>query len=219
VASLKLKRANESTDREAGRSRPLPGFPGRTRLLTSVALMACAAALVAISDSRVAWTAAGLLAAFAFMRVVLLASEQGRPADRMTELQRHVSRCRRYEEPASLLVVVVPPEAANSDDALLSTFRICDSAAVIRRGGSTQLCALFDEVRADRSGIERRIDRVFGAAAARGWAAFPSDGVTLETLLEAAYERIRSSELDDGTRVGARDYASDGYITEKLVNA
>jgi len=98
--------------------------------------------------------------------------------------QRDIMRCRRREETASVLVARLSRDGRLAPGDLVACFRLTDSVAAGRRGGSIELVAVFDDHRLERDGLERRL-----LAAARGarveleWLRFPEDGVTLEALV------------------------------------
>jgi hypothetical protein len=100
------------------------------------------------------------------------------------DLQRDIMRCRRREETASVLVARLSRDARLGPGEIVACFRLTDSVAASRRGGSIELVAVFDDHGLEREGLERRL-----LAAARGarveleWLRFPDDGVTLETLV------------------------------------
>ena len=112
------------------------------------------------------------------------------------ELERHVMRCRRREEPAALLLARVPARSRTMSHRLACCYRLTDSVAVARIGRHCELVALFDDDGIDRGVLERRLQAAAGVEPAVAWARFPDDGVTLEALLLVARVRLRGT-LDE----------------------
>jgi hypothetical protein len=106
---------------------------------------------------------------------------------RLDALERHLMRCRRREEPASVLVARLDRRSRPAEGDVLACFRLTDSVAVRRIGQRLELLGVFDDDRLDRSGVERRLRATASRAGVElAWARFPEDGVTLEVLLDAA---------------------------------
>ena len=103
------------------------------------------------------------------------------------ELERHIMRCRRREEPASLLVVRLPARVRIAPERVRDCFRLTDSVSVARIRDGYEIVGVFDEDRLEREGLERRLRAMLDwIDAGIGWVRFPDDGVTLEVLLERA---------------------------------
>ncbi len=101
------------------------------------------------------------------------------------DLQRHLAWCRRREEPAHLLVA--PLEGIDEQEVrnLIESFRITDSVTLGRNAGGSELFAFLDAHGFVREGLEARLAERFSGRSF-GWATFPKDGVTLQTLLDHA---------------------------------
>jgi hypothetical protein len=112
------------------------------------------------------------------------------------ELERHVMRCRRKEEPALLMLAHVPGRGPATGHRLAHCFRATDSVTLVRVGRRYELTALFDDDGFDRVVLERRLRSAAGTEPAVAWARFPDDGVTLGALLLAA--RTELSRLSGG---------------------
>ena len=120
------------------------------------------------------------------MRLVLSLEVAVRSArDELHDLERHVMRCRRREEAASVLVARVNRRPGLSQAELLAWCRLTDSVAVKRVRGAFELIGVFDDEALDRTGVERRLSSTARADVHLAWARFPDDGVTLEALLAA----------------------------------
>jgi len=103
------------------------------------------------------------------------------------ELERHIMRCRRRQEPAAVLVLRVVASGRIGPERLRACFRLTDSVAITRTRYGYELTGVFDEDCLDRDALEWRLRAALdGMATCVSWARFPDDGVTLETLLEDA---------------------------------
>ena len=80
---------------------------------------------------------------------------------------------------------------------LLESFRITDSVTLGRSTGGTELYALLDAHGFMREGLERRLVETF-AGRNFGWATFPGDGVTLQTLIEHSRGSMREAQEQAG---------------------
>ena len=96
-------------------------------------------------------------------------------------------RCRRRQEPASVLVARFVAPGRIASGRVLSCFRLTDSVTIARTREGWEVAGVFDQQGFDRDGLERRLLAALdGKAAGVGWARFPEDGLTLELLLEGA---------------------------------
>jgi hypothetical protein len=118
------------------------------------------------------------------------------------ELERHVMRCRRREEPALLMLARVPARNRATSQRLATCYRLTDSVAVARVGRHCEVVALFDDDGLDRATLEARLHAAAGVEPVVAWARFPDDGVTLESLLLAARMELRN--LNGGAAWPAR---------------
>jgi hypothetical protein len=109
----------------------------------------------------------------------------------LLELERHMMRCRRREEPAALMLAHVPARSRSTSHRLACCFRLTDSVAVARVGRHCELVALFDDDDLDRAALQQRLRGAADVEPAVAWARFPDDGVTLEALLLVARVRLR----------------------------
>jgi hypothetical protein len=174
--------------------------PLQVRLLTALGMLP-----IALLDSTPAW--AWIVGGGAIALASGLWPRSAHPLPEVNgDLQRHLAWCRRREEPAHLLVV--PLNAADDGDLahLLESFRITDSVTLGRGADGSELYALLDAFSFDRQGLERRLaERLNGQSL--GWASFPEDGVTLQTLIEHARTMRRAERslavVAEGTLVEA----------------
>jgi hypothetical protein len=109
------------------------------------------------------------------------------------DLQRQLMRSRRREEPAQVLLVSAPNPTASQLDRLVDAMRATDGLEVVVDGGMCELRAVLDGAEVDRDAVERRIWTAAGSLDLRfGWAAFPTDGAAVDTLLATARAAIES---------------------------
>jgi hypothetical protein len=150
-------------------------FERLSRLLTLAALVPAA-----LTDAPVAaWLLAGACVAYAVGR------SRAPVVVSMNELERHLSWCRRRDEKADVLTMRIAGKLRDPAR-LVRAFRITDSVELRRRADGYDLTAVLDHCDLDRTGIERRLGELGFEPAACGWALFPRDGFTLETLVERA---------------------------------
>jgi hypothetical protein len=105
---------------------------------------------------------------------------------------------RRSEKEADILVVELPPGALitrrngsrRSASAASSVLRVTDGVAVVRSARDYQICAVLEADARARAAVEHRLRTVCGDRVRLGWASAPDDGVTLDSLITAAADRI-----------------------------
>jgi hypothetical protein len=114
-------------------------------------------------------------------------------------------RCRRREEPASVLVARLPARVRISPERVLACFRLTDSVSIARIRDGYEIAGVFDEDGFEREGLELRLRAALDGIDARiGWMRFPDDGVTLEVLLENARAALPApAGSSSGRRAGA----------------
>jgi hypothetical protein len=175
-------------------------------------LAACGLALVLAEGRGVTAGLPWIALASLFALSLIVAAR--RPGDRLESLERHVMRCRRREEGASVLVARVSERNGLKQEALLACFRLTDSIAVRRNGRGLELAGVFDHEGLDRAGVERRLRAVAGETELQlAWSLFPDDGVTLHVLLDAA-----RAELPAPARRAARHPAEAGVRRSPLTS-
>jgi hypothetical protein len=121
------------------------------------------------------------------------------------DLERHIMRCRRREEPASVLVARIAGSHRIPPRRLLECFRLTDSVTIARTRDGWEVAAIFDEDGFDRDGLERRFRAALAATPPSvAWARFPEDGVTLDALLASARAALPAcAARASGRRAGA----------------
>lgn len=141
--------------------------------------------------------------------VALLVSARGGPVVlRSHDLQRHLDWCRRRDEKAHVLVMRFSLREVPKPVRILNSFRTTDSIALHYSGGVCELQAVLDDVGFSRAGVQRRIVEDNEGSFRFGWAAFPDDGVTLDSLIELARDQlVELPDLDVELRELAESYA------------
>jgi hypothetical protein len=164
--------------------------PLSVRLLTALAMVP-----VALLDSSPVWSWA--FGATALGLACGLFPRESETVDVNGDLQRHLAWCRRREEPAHMLVVPLNGTTDAGLSELLESFRITDSVTLGRGAGGSELYALLDAHGLVRQGLERRLAGRLGDHEL-GWATFPDDGITLQTLIEHARKTMQEGERPEG---------------------
>lgn len=165
-------------------------------LASAVGVSAAAAALLPTGGTMAVVAAAVLLCG----RV----PASGDPPDHA--LRRHLAICRRRQERALVLLA----SGAGRRQAMTADLRISDSAvAESGRHGST-LVAVVDANELAQARITERLRARHGDALRIGWAAFPDDGMTLDTLVDVAASRAAGiAPAEPPALVASRPVAGD----------
>jgi hypothetical protein len=128
---------------------------------------------------------------------VLVASGARHHPDALYPARLQLARCRRSGQPADILVVELPAStsiAARRQTRRYATaarvLRITDGVSMVPSLGGNGLCAVLESDGRARSAIEQRLRSACGDEIRLAWASSPDDGVTLETLLEVALNRL-----------------------------
>jgi hypothetical protein len=170
---------------------------------TSIALLA----LVGTGFASVAGLVVGVLepseasclAAGGALATAILTGLTKDAQDALYPARLQLARFRRSEKPADILVALPSgPRGARRGSARLarSALRVTDGAAVLSSGMGHGLCAVLEPDARARSAIEHRLRDVCGSDIRAGWATFPEDGVTLESLIAAATDRVIAGATD-----------------------
>jgi len=110
------------------------------------------------------------------------------------ELERHIMRCRRRQEPAAVLVVRIAAAGRTGPERLRACFRLTDSVAIRRTRHGFELVGVFDEDGLDRDALEWRLRAALGGiTTCFAWSRFPDDGFTLDTLVQHARSALPMS--------------------------
>jgi hypothetical protein len=104
-----------------------------------------------------------------------------------------LARFRREDKPADVLVVRLPAGRSRSRaagrgsaSAAAQVLRVTDGVAILPSLRGAGLCAVLEADPVARTAIEQRLRNVYGSDVRLGWASFPNDGVTLESLVAVA---------------------------------
>ncbi|MEA2429435.1 MAG: hypothetical protein QOF37_3063 [Thermoleophilaceae bacterium] len=148
-----------------------------------------------------AWVLSGGLVAF-------LVSARGGPVElRSHDLQRHLDWCRRRQEKAHVLVLRFSLREVPRPARVLHSFRTTDSISLHYGHGMCELRAVLDDWGFSRAGVERRINDHVDASFRFGWAQFPENGVTLDTLMETARADLAGPQVELKLAELAESYA------------
>jgi hypothetical protein len=109
------------------------------------------------------------------------------------DLGRHLAACRRRGSRADVLVARFPGLVVTGAARLAGALRLSDSVALRQNGPELELRAVVDRDGLDRERLEERLRLLCGPDLSCGWAAFPEDGLTLDTLLVHAREATPSA--------------------------
>lgn len=162
-------------------------WPGQTRALAGLAgvWVAGILALALLELSRPAIVLSLGLAGYV-LGIIVGAGRSETDESPEAQLQRHLARCRRRGEQASVLVAALA-EGAPIRREVTEALRITDSSAVRRVGRRWELHAIFDGDDVQREIVEKRVAAALNRSKpVFGWALFPADGLTLDALVETA---------------------------------
>ncbi|HEY6637806.1 MAG TPA: hypothetical protein VIZ61_09010 [Solirubrobacterales bacterium] len=133
---------------------------------------------------------------------MLVASGSRHHPDALYPARMQLARCRRSGRPADILVVVVPASTSIAGGrqtrrratAVSSVLRVTDAVSMVPSLGGNGICAVLESDGRARSAIEHRLRSAWGSEIRLAWASSPDDGVTLESLLEVALNRLPPPE-------------------------
>jgi hypothetical protein len=126
------------------------------------------------------------------LALMLLAGGSQRRPDALYPARLQLARFRRSGKSAHVLVVKLPPRGASRRcaSAVSSVLRITDGVAKVPSLGGTGLCAVLEADTHAKNAIQQRLANACGDEIRMGWASSPDDGVTLESLIAAAVDRV-----------------------------
>jgi hypothetical protein len=135
--------------------------------------------------------------AFALM---LLAGGPQHHRDALYPARLQLARFRRTGKEADVLVVRFEPPSPTRRSvsrkcasAASSVLRVTDGASMVPSLGGTGFCAVVEADGRSRAAIDQRLKRACGSEIGIAWASSPEDGVTLESLIAAAVDRLPES--------------------------
>jgi hypothetical protein len=140
-----------------------------------------------------AWLVAG-----GVLTVALLAAGSSDLQDPLYPARLQLARFRRTGQPADILVVklssgpLIRRRSASRRNARAArgVLRASDAFALVPSLRGCWLCAVLEPDARARSAIELRLRDACGSEIGLGWASFPEHGVTLESLITAAADRV-----------------------------
>ena len=146
-----------------------------------------------VGVSEVACFAAGGALAF-----TLVARGSRHHPDALYPARMQLARCRRTGQAADILLVELPAstliaggrQTRRCATAVSSVLRVTDGVSMVPSLGGNGMCAVVESDGRARSAIDQRIRRVCGKEVRLAWASSPDDGVTLESLLDVALNRL-----------------------------
>jgi hypothetical protein len=118
--------------------------------------------------------------------------------DALYPARMQLARCRRSGQPADILVVGFPVSTSLAGrrqsrswaTAASSVLRVTDGVSMLPSMDGNGLCAVLESDGRARSAIDQRLRSACGNEIQLAWASSPDDGVTLESLLEVALDRL-----------------------------
>jgi hypothetical protein len=120
--------------------------------------------------------------------------EDERPGN-LWALEAQLNYCRRRDEPADVVVIDAVRSAGVDVTALMGALRVTDAAAVLDDGKRVRIAAALHRHNLDRQGLEQRLEGEVIAPLTIGWASFPEDGWTVDTLIDQAVARIEDGAM------------------------
>ena len=159
--------------------------------------------LVAVSEAAY-FGAGGAIA------LMLVAGGSWHRPDALYPARMQLARCRRGGQPADILVVELSSttslvggrQTRRCATAVSSVLRVTDGVSMIPSLGGNGMCAVLESDGRARSAIDQRLRSACGSEIRLSWASSPDDGVTLESLLEVALNRLPLPE--SGRRQGRK---------------
>jgi hypothetical protein len=147
--------------------------------------------LIGISEAA-CFGAGGALA------LMFVASGSRHHPDALYPARMQLARCRRSGRPADILVVEAPASTSiaggrrtrRGATAVSSVLRVTDGVSMVPSLGGNGICAVLESDEGARSAIDQRLRSACGNEIQLAWASSPDDGVTLDSLLEVALNRL-----------------------------
>jgi hypothetical protein len=195
------------------------GVTRQTRIAPLAGIAPGLAAVAGLVFGVIGPSEAACLAVGGILATAILAGLTREAQDSLYPARLQLARFRRSEKPADILVALPSCPAGarhRSARAARSVLRVTDGTAIMSPRGHG-VCAVLEPDARARSAIEDRLRNVCGSEVRAGWASFPEDGVTLESLIAAATERIPQPERERPRQrlpqMGPGDLASPGLGT------
>jgi hypothetical protein len=136
------------------------------------------------------------------LALMLVASGSRQQHDPLYPARLQLARCRRSGRPADVLVAELPPSTSiaggrqlrKGATAASTVLRVTDGVSMVPSLGGNGICAVLESDARARCAIDQRLRRACGNEIRLAWASSPEDGVTLESLLEVALNRLSLPE-------------------------
>jgi hypothetical protein len=171
------------------------GTPGTTVLLATLA--SGLTGFGAIGVGLIGLSEAAYLGAGGGLALMLLAGGAQHHPDALYPARVQLARFRRSGKPADLLLVRLQPPSITRRGvsrrcatAVSSVLRVTDGVSMVPSLGGTGLCAVVEADGRARAAIDQRLRNACGSEIRMAWASSPGDGVTLESLIRVAVDRL-----------------------------
>ena len=176
--------------------------PTRTRTLRLAALASGFTGIGCVGLGLVGVPEAACFGAGGALTFMLLSGGSPHHPEALYPARMQLARCRRSGQPADVLVVELPASASiagggqtrRSAAAVSSVLRVTDGVSMVPSLGENGLCAVLESDGRTRLAIDQRLRSACGDEIRTAWASSPHDGVTLESLLEVALNRLTPPE-------------------------
>jgi len=164
-----------------------------------LAALACGLTGIAgIGAGLVGASQAAYFGAGGALTLLLLAGGSRRRPDALYPARMQLARFRRSGPPADLVVVDLTASispggrrpSGKPAEAVSSVLRVTDGASIVPAMGGRGVCAVLEPDERARAAIDQRLRRACGDEIQVAWVSTPDDGVTLESLLEVALDRL-----------------------------
>ena len=132
------------------------------------------------------------------LALTLVAGGRRHHPDALYPARIQLARCRRSGQPADILLVELPASTSIAGrrqtrrcaTTVSSVLRVTDGVSMVPSLGGNGMCAVLESDGRARSAVDQRLRRACGNEIRLAWASSPDDGVTLESLLEVAVNRL-----------------------------
>jgi hypothetical protein len=169
----------------------------RGRRGTTLLLATLASGLGGIGVGLIGLSEAVCLGAGGGLAVLVLAGGAQHPPDALYPARLQLAGFRRSGKPADLLVVRLQPPSITRRGvsrrcatAVSSVLRVTDGVSMVPSLGGNGFCAVLEADGRARAAIDQRLRDACGSEIRMAWASSPEDGVTLESLIAAAVDRL-----------------------------
>jgi hypothetical protein len=171
------------------------GTPGTTVMLATLA--SGLTGIGAIGVGLIGLSEAAYLGAGGGLALMLLAGGAQNQPDALYPARLQLARSRRSGKPVDLLLVRPQPPSITRRGvsrrcaaAVSSVLRVTDGVSMIPSLSGTGICAVLEADGRARAAIDQRLRNACGSEIRMAWASSPEDGVTLESLIAVAVDRL-----------------------------